>query len=1265
MKELFKNFIMPILKLKEIRRILDIVGEPEKISEELNKFCIKMGKTLVMSDIYEKYSNNKLLNTNPYYYNSETDINEIPNIGMIDVVFIHCDYNWYFVWEILKKIEKIFDGDNLPLIFVFGTDWKTARRDSYLQPELIPEEFCHSYQKKGIKPGKSELCEDEGYDKDRYHAEQESGESNGVLTAIEDFIGNSRRMIDMYILPISNEVTFLVEKNRRTFTKIANEIFSEEYLINILCSQWAEENENNTDSTYQKLLNDLKCTNRKLELLKKENLRLQGEAELYKNSVRYRMSTAIIEAMHSPKKTLSLPSTLLKIKGNNSKDMYLQNKIKKKEKIKEEVLEKSIYSKRDIIDWASQHLRCHNYKFKNMPLISIIIITHNGLDKLKTLFESISKTKFYSKYEIIIVDNASTDGSIKYIKTYFNKFKISIIENERNFNFSEACNQGAKKSKGDYLLFLNNDIEVINGWLDEMLITALDDEKSGVIGCKLIYPKIPKRSPNHNRSFLLQHGGICFKEDQFFNQFFIRPYNVGKGKAQFLDDATPVKRAAITAAAFLLSKKVFYEVGGFDEDYIYGYEDVDLCLKVYRAGYNNYYCPTSLLFHHEFGTQSKVANSDIVKRRQNNCTLFKKKWEKYLIQHMLEDKINGTNFFIENNQMVIAFAVTESIEETTAGDYFTAMEFATYLNKLGYKIKYLSRKGKEDWYDVGKDVDVIVSMLDVYNLNKIYNAKETLIKIGWARNWFVRWCEQSFFREYDIVLASSKTACEYIELTTGIKPILFPIATNHHRFINEVSKKATEEEKEKYSSDYVFTGNYWNDPREIIDIIEPENIPYKFKIFGANWNQIEKFKPYTQGFVTYYNMPKVYKYSEIVIDDANRVTKEFGAVNSRVFDALAAGKLVLTNGVIGAYETFNGKLPSFSTQQELEDKLIYFMENEVERKLLVSQLQKFVLENHTYEVRARDFINIIRNSLSLNEKGIDILIGTPKWEEAHLWGDYHFAEAMKRCFENMGYTVEIVILSDWNLPSKNKYRIVLRGLSKYIPEYNNLNIMWNISHPELVTLNEYEEYDKVFIASEIWAKNVNAEIKKQVECLMQCTDFDNSNIRVSNDKKFELLFVGNSRKVYRKIIKDLLPTIYDLSVFGSDWEQLIPINYIKGQSIPNEKVGQAYQDAAIVLNDHWDDMRERGFVSNRIYDALAVGAFVISDTVKGMDIDISNCIITYENREELKNLISYYLEHPEKRNELARKGQEIIKKKHTFANRTKTILEHMSTIYIR
>jgi len=353
-----------------------------------------------------------------------------------------------------------------------------------------------------------------------------------------------------------------------------------------------------------------------------------------------------------------------------------------------------------------------------------------------------------------------------------------------------------------------------------------------------------------------------------------------------------------------------------------------------------------------------------LKKIKKHLRLFKNELDDYfkLTQYQLNSiKLKLSNFTLFNNNKEIglhgkkniskdhtkiAFVVTECDDNSSAGDYFTAMELGEALKTYGWEITFLPRKGSGYWYAVDENVDVVISLLDSYDPRKIKTSNKSLIKIAWLRNWFDRWVSNPGFSEYNIIFANSNIACNYVKGETNKECYLLPIATNTSRFNNKISPR------KEYESDYCFTGSYWDDPRDIIEMLDPESLRYNFKLYGKNWNKINKFKKYYQGFIDYSKIPEVYASTKIVIDDANRVTKDYGAVNSRVFDAIASNALVITNGEKGAKETFKGKLPYFTSKEELNNLIEYYLNNEKERIEKIKELNEFVLKNHTYHNRA-------------------------------------------------------------------------------------------------------------------------------------------------------------------------------------------------------------------------------------------------------------------------------------------------------------------------
>ena len=1330
MRRFWEDVVRPCFEATHVRRIVEIGSDRGENTVKLVNYAIEKGGFVYAIDPAPQFDYEEAFRGKENYYSFliTTSINALPKIHEYDAILIDGDHNYYTVYTELQLILK--NTEKFPLVLFHDIGWPYDRRDLYYDPDTIPQAWQNTYKISGIDPDTEQLSDkgfnhkyrnSVSYNKDHcgvltavedFIKENDSRftlikipimSGLGIMLDIkqnysEEFIAlihaltpsdslmNLMRYSDKWFAKTHSRLEQYIEANQR----LKNQVIERDQEINTLQAKLAEEKSKYLEQValeqkkreqintfYEKALNERDNLSMQLADKEKKIQRLSSERasleNYYLNSIRFRIGTAFVDASHSPKELLRLPKTLFSLyragkeqdeKGKIAKINGVSSKGRTASVValEKKQIETSRFSKNELKELHVARIK--PYSAADKPLVSIIILNRNGLHHLETLFASMKQAKFYDNYEMIIVDNGSTDGSQDYIKSQSLGKTIRLIENQTNESFSYANNQAAKNAAGSYLLFMNNDIEVVDGWLDELLRVALDKENCGAVGAKLVYPE-GIGGLNAGKDNLIQHRGIGFRYDSFNGIDFIRPYNLGNGEQAWPDEGAERKISAVTAAVLLVSKEAYDAVEGFDEQYVYGYEDVDLCLKLLERGYNNYYNPLAMLFHHEFGSQKDEKNQTVVARRTNNIVHFQAKWQTKLNTWLNQDRLNGTHLFSDSG-LCFAFAVTEAGENVSAGDYFTAMELATSLIKHGHRVKYLCRRGPTDWYDVGEDVDILISMLDAYDLNKMYHTKDDLFTIAWARNWFTRWVVNPSIQRYSLIFASSKTACGYMAESTGLKVELFPIATNADRFLSALNQPENPIERERFDCDYVFTGSYWNAPREIMDILDPGSLPYHFRIFGKNWENVPKLADYTGGFLKYEEMPLVYKYTQIVVDDANGATIEYGAVNSRVFDALAAGRLVLTNGSRGAEETFEGMLPVFRNAQEFKSQIIHYLENPDERKALTEKLQKFVLENHTYDIRANTLLGFVRNSLNAEipaDKKIAIMIPVPKWKEAESWGDYHFSVAMKKSFEKKGYHVTIRILPEWEKDFDGKYVIVLRGLSEYRPKKKHVNLMWNISHPDDIKPEEYNQYDAVFVSSLIWAEHLKPLLKVPVYPLLQCTDPDvfNGESYGNKEKKYELLFVGNSRKIFRQIIKDVLPTPYDLAVYGTNWDGLIDAKYIRGVLIPNNQLGQTYHDADILLNDHWEDMRQKGFISNRIFDGLSAGAFIISDEIAGIDDVLKDCIVTYHGRDDLAEKVKYFMEHPKEREKIANYGMTLVREKHTFNARMEVMCQFMES----
>jgi hypothetical protein len=287
-----------------------------------------------------------------------------------------------------------------------------------------------------------------------------------------------------------------------------------------------------------------------------------------------------------------------------------------------------------------------------------------------------------------------------------------------------------------------------------------------------------------------------------------------------------------------------------------------------------------------------------------------------------------------------------------------------------------------------------------------------------------------------------------------------------------------------------------------------------------------------------------------------------------------------------------------------------------------------------------------------------IKICAPHWAGAESWGDVHFARGLADELRRRGHEVLVQVIEEWDDAEGRACDVAvhLRGLDAYVPCDGQLNVLWCISHPELVGPAECDRYDIAYSASGRHATALSQETERPVHVLPQATDpavfFPDRDARHAR----ELVFVGNSRRVVRPIVRDLLPTDRDLAVWGRDWEGIVDPRHLAGPYLPNDEVRRAYTSAGLVLNDHWDDMRAWGIVSNRVYDVLASGGTLISDELPELHEQLGDTVLTYRTREQLHALVEARLADPGGRARASAAGRAVVLAEHTFARRVETLL---------
>ncbi|MEM9305210.1 MAG: glycosyltransferase, partial [Pseudomonadota bacterium] len=522
------------------------------------------------------------------------------------------------------------------------------------------------------------------------------------------------------------------------------------------------------------------------------------------------------------------------------------------------------------------------------------------------------------------------------------------------------------------------------------------------------------------------------------------------------------------ATPLAVRREAFVRVGGLCTDYEAGDALEDFLLKLrFDEGLRGH-----LL------TNLAITARGILKlerKAARDAAVLNARFGQRLRRHFFERLVDRP-VSVVGRPFAVAFAVTDC---DSAGDYLTARELGQALQEHhGWTVRYLPR---DSWYDL-EGFDVVVAMIDEFDPPSIEGCDAHLLRIAWARNWFDRLLEQPGSDDFDLFLSASVAGGRQANRRLGHRARTFRIATSDTRF-------ATAQASGGRDIDYLFSGSNWGAERDITRNLRPADLPWQGVVLGRNWEEFEPFREIYRGFADYEELPNWYARTKIVIDDANHVTREWGSVNSRVYDALAAGALVLTNSQQSSDDVFDGMLPVYDSPESLAQLLDRFLNDEPQRLKLARRLRGIVLKRHTYARRAEEFQRFVTEHFAAPLR-IGIKVPCPDRGERDDWGDTYFARTLARIFREQGLAARLDFLPEWRRPAAatDDVVLVLRGLSTYEPRPGQVNLMWNISHPDQVADDEYEAYDHVFVASASHAAALSERLDVAVSPLLQCTD---------------------------------------------------------------------------------------------------------------------------------------------------------------------------------
>ena len=718
------------------------------------------------------------------------------------------------------------------------------------------------------------------------------------------------------------------------------------------------------------------------------------------------------------------------------------------------------------------------------PKIGLVVANRNGATQLERLFASLEHYNTYKNFSLFVIDHGSTDSSFEICTQWAARLPIKFVDRRINASISASNNYGARLAHDcDLLLFLSHDVELCMDVLPCMA-GFMEQDDCCILGIRLVDGIDEAREPN---SACSEHLGIAF-DDCAPGRVFL-PYEVPATRSnhQFRSGAWEVP--AVAGGLMMVRRSEFESIGGFDEGYFNGCEDVDLCLLARQKLGKRIFCIMDHYALRRVEASGSTHQNHDSKRIEANYRRLESRTGALLRSETIADMFRRPPS-LRPRPTRIAFAVTAANMSGEAGDYFTAFELGGELSRIyGWHVAYLEQA---QWYDL-EFFDIVVAMRHDFDPSRIQTANPHLVLIGWARNWFDLWLTNPHTEKLDQIWASSSKGAQALEARLGRQTPVIRIAANATRF-------GSGKPSSSLQSDYCFTGSYFDAPRDIISALDPEAVPFEFAIYGHNWEKVPALAAHSRGPLPYDRMPDVYASTKIVIDNSNSTTLKWGALNARVFDALASGALVLTNNSIGAHETFGGLLPSWSSREQLTDLLQRYLGDDEARSALVEKLRSIVLRRHSYALRAQDVHDALLDLIAHRDRvGIDIP-GAPTTPEHQAVLNAITSAVDRQTFLRARHEIGGQSADQASAGDAYRITILLPGFTagRTRLRQDQANILLLLGSPDDVAIAELDRYSLVLVADSLMAAALSGRTRAQVRCL-----FDKAGTMARNVIRFD------------------------------------------------------------------------------------------------------------------------------------------------------------------
>lgn len=657
MYRFWDTIVEPLFKVTRPDSVVEIGSDRGVNTRNLLKYCEQNDAKLHVVDPLPKYDVSvwKEEYGDCVEFYSALSLNALSRINDIDAVLIDGDHNWYTVINELRLIQRRCESGSghFPLVFLHDIGWPYGRRDLYYNPENIPDFYRKPYKRKGLRPGAGEPLEKGGLNSHLCNAIYENDLQNGVLSAVEDFLKETRQRLELVevsglhglgiLVPSqlkeeSEELRDFLEALKSSATVRRHlERVEEERLETELRRQEAKESSSRAEveklgasqrEEVRRLRSELRAKTTALQAKGTEVARVRSQWNESEN----RLSKELDELAHLTEDFRFTGSALL-----SSGRWRLGHAVG--EALRKVTLRPSVPMAADRLNKLSQEFqewrsrrgnssgdswseaptvkRQGTHTPSGLPSVDIVVCVHDALDDVRSCLDSIVE-KTSGRYALYLVDDGSGEATSRYLREFSSAHESCVlIENPKAEGYTRAANRGLRASSGDYVVLLNSDTIVPGGWVGKLLECGESDPRIGIIGPlsnAASWQSVPELHENGDWATNPLPEGLASVD------------RLGDIVGRVSERRFP-RVAFVNGFCLAIKRAVIDEIGYLDEESFpdgYG-EENDYCLRAAEAGFELAIADHAYIYHAKSKSYTHERRRELA--RQSSARLKRKHGE--------------------------------------------------------------------------------------------------------------------------------------------------------------------------------------------------------------------------------------------------------------------------------------------------------------------------------------------------------------------------------------------------------------------------------------------------------------------------------------------------------------------------------------------------------------------------------------------------------------------------------------------------------------